>query len=140
MVRIGFTATRVCPRLGIRRRHLRCATAIPRRLEPTALKLSEGALDFFGYLSLVVNEPLLVGVQHAQSALDDFIRALVGARLHHLGDQFFLLRPKGNGHRHLPVIVATSGCHGKTLDLPRYAEGRVRETDGLVFDPLDGQK
>jgi hypothetical protein len=73
-----------------------------------AVKLPESPLDFFGYLSLVVKEPFLVGVQRSQGALDDFVRVLVGARLHRLGDQFFLLWSKGDRHTRPPVIIAAS--------------------------------
>src|ERR1035438_9392731 len=60
------------------------------REEFTAVKLPERPLDFCGYLGLVVQEPLLFGMQPSQSQPDDFIRALVSARLHRLGDQFFM--------------------------------------------------
>lgn len=76
--------------------------------EFTAVKLSESPSDFFSYLCLVVNEPLLFGVQHSQSALDDLIRVLVSARLDRLGDQFFMLRSRDDRHTHLPAIVAIS--------------------------------
>jgi hypothetical protein len=85
------------------------------REEFTALKLPEGPLDFFGYLGLVVTEPLLFEVQYSQSPLDDFIRVLVGTRLDSLGDQFFMFRSKGDRHTRLTVIVvivAASAHHG----------------------------
>jgi len=85
------------------------------REEFAAVKLPECPLDFFGYLSLVVKQPLLFGAQHAQSPLDDLICVLVGTRLHRLGDQLFILRSKGDRHTHLPAIVAISGLRVHAL-------------------------
>ena len=76
--------------------------------ELTALKLPEGPLDFFGYLGAVVVEPLVFGVQDFQSPSDDFIRVLIGTRLHRLGDQFLMLRSQCNGHNASLLAFAPS--------------------------------
>jgi hypothetical protein len=90
------------------------------RDEFTAVKLPERPLDFSGYFGLVAKEPLLFGVQYSQSPLDDFIRALVSARLHRLGDQFLILRSKRNRHARPPAIVAISAS---TVDVGAGAPG-----------------
>jgi hypothetical protein len=59
----------------------------------SALELRKRQLYFPGYLSLVVVEPLLLGVQCLQSPSDDFVGVLVSTCLHRFGDEFFTLGP-----------------------------------------------
>jgi hypothetical protein len=72
----------------------------------TAVKLREGPLDFSVISVLWPPSHSSSECSIRKSPLDDFIRALVGASLHRLGDQFFVLRSKGDGH----VLPYASTC------------------------------
>src|SRR5579863_6822838 len=60
-----------------------------RRQEITTLELAESSIQFFGELSLVLNQPRVFSAQHFQRPFDDFVRTLVAPGLNRLGDYFF---------------------------------------------------
>src|ERR1039458_9663168 len=97
-------------RSALRRKRRRAASSVP-LTKPSRLAFFHVGLRFLG-----IKEQ--VAAKLPESPLDDFIRVLVGTRLDRLGDQFFMLRSKGDRHTHLPAIVATSAYHGNAWDFP----------------------